>query len=200
MLEHYFDKILNVKTTEDQKGFHKSLHYHRYEPTPYAALESLFKEYNLNSKDMIVDFGCGKGRLNFYLNYLFNSNVIGIEMNEAFYFEAIENKDRYLKNYKKKAEKIEFICCIAEDYKIGPAENRFYFFNPFSVQIFICVINNILLSVEENSREVDIILYYPSEDYIYYLETQSPFSMVKELNLPDHNPNERFLVYRLSYS
>lgn len=199
MLEHYFDKILNVRTTGDQKGFHKSLHYHRYEPTPYAALESFFKEYNLNDKDTIVDFGCGKGRLNFFVNYLFNSNVIGIEMNEAFYFEAIENRDRYLKNYKNRTEKIDFVCCLAEEYKIGTSENRFYFFNPFSVQIFMSVINNILLSVEESSREVDIILYYPSEDYIYYLESQSPFTMVKEFNLPDHNPNERFLVYRLSF-
>jgi len=200
MLEHYFDKILNVRTTGDQKGFQKSLHYHRYEPTPYAALESFFKEYNLNAKDTIVDFGCGKGRLNFFLNYHFNSNVIGIEMNEALYFEAIENKDCYLKNYKNRAAKIEFVCCLAEEYKIGMYENRFYFFNPFSVQIFMSVINNILLSVEENSREVDIILYYPSEDYIYYLETQSSFTMVKEFNLPDHNPNERFLVYRLSFN
>ncbi|MEH7885765.1 methyltransferase [Bacillus sp. JJ1609] len=200
MKEHLYDKMLNIRTAGNQAGFHKSLHYHRYEPTPYSALESFFKEYNLNAKDTIVDFGCGKGRLNFFLNYLFNSNVIGIEMNEAFYIEAIENKDRYLKNYNSRAEKIEFVCCLAEEYKIGPTENCFYFFNPFSVQIFISVINNILLSVEENSREVDIILYYPSEDYIYYLESQSPFTMVKEFNLPDHNPNERFLVYRLSFN
>lgn len=197
MLEHHLDKILNVRTTGDQKGFHKSLHYHKYEPTPYAALESFFKEYNLNANDTIVDFGCGKGRLNFFLNFHFNSNVIGIEMNEAFYYEAMENKNRYLKHYRNRAENIQFVCCLAEEYKITPSENLFYFFNPFSVQIFMRVIKNILLSVEENSREVNIILYYPSEDYIYYLENQSPFTMVKEFNLPDNNPNERFLVYRL---
>lgn len=199
MLEQHFDKILNVRTTGDQKGFNTSLHYHKYEPTPYAALESFFKDFHLNANDTIVDFGCGKGRLNFFLNYLFNTNVIGIEMNEAFYYEAIENKDRYLKYHRNRAEKIHFVCCLAEEYKIMPSENRFYFFNPFSVKIFMSVVKNILLSIEENSREVDIILYYPAEDYIYYLETQSPFTMIKELNLPDQNPNERFLVYRLSF-
>lgn len=199
MSEHQFDKMLNVRTTGDQRGFLRSVHYHRYEPTPYAALEAFFKEYKLEACDTVIDFGCGKGRLNFYLNHLFNANVVGIEMNEAFYYEAVENRNSYLRNNKNRGEKIKFFCCLAEEYKINPSENRFYFFNPFSVQIFMNVINNIMLSVEESFREVEVILYYPSDDYIFYLETQTPFQLVKEMDLPDHNPNERFLVYRLTY-
>ena len=44
----------------------------------------------------MVDFGCGKGRLNFYIHYFFHATVVGIEMNEIFYQEAIENLNRYL--------------------------------------------------------------------------------------------------------
>ena len=84
MKEKYYDELLNIKTEGEQVGFNESLHYHRYEPTPYVALEILFKQYELKSTDRIVDFGCGKGRLNFYIHYLFNSSVIGIEMNETF--------------------------------------------------------------------------------------------------------------------
>jgi SAM-dependent methyltransferase len=199
MMEHLYDKILNVKTSGDQNGNHTSIHYHRYEPTPYSALDIFFKEYKLNSKDSFVDFGCGKGRLNFFSNYLFNVNAVGIEMDEAFVYEAMLNKDQYLKNFRSRGEKISFIRCLAEEYQISPAENRFYFFNPFSVQIFMNVLKNIMKSVEEDYREVDVILYYPSEDYIFYLETQTPFTLVKEVILPDKNPHERFLVYRLSY-
>lgn len=199
MMEHLYDKMLNVKTTGDQKGFHKSLHYHKYEPTPYSALDLFYKQYKLDSKDIIVDFGAGKGRLNFFSNFLFNVRAVGIEMDEAFFHEALENKEHYLKNYRNRREKIQFICCLAEEYEISPAENCFYFFNPFSVQIFMNVIKNIMRSVEKNYREVDVILYYPSEDYIFFLETQTPFTLVKEINLPDKNPHERFLVYRLSY-
>ena len=93
--EQYYDKLLNIHTTEKQKGFNKSAHYYRYEPTPYSALEDLFKDYHLKSSDHIVDFGCGKGRLNFFINYLFDATVSGIEMNEIFYMEAIDNLNHY---------------------------------------------------------------------------------------------------------
>jgi SAM-dependent methyltransferase len=198
MNEQQFDRLLNVGTTGQQKGFMTSLHYHRYEPTPYEALELFFQEYELSRHDQIVDFGCGKGRLNFYLNYRFNSTVTGIEMNEIFYSEALENKLNYLKNHRNRADAIHFHCILAEDYEISLDENKFYFFNPFTVQIMMKVVKNILLSFEREPRQIDLILYFPSEDYIFYLESQTPFALVFEYELPDPNLNERFLVYRLN--
>ncbi|MBT2680947.1 methyltransferase [Bacillus sp. ISL-35] len=197
MNEQLFDRMLNVRTTGQQKGFMPSLHYHRYEPTPYSALELFFREYELSRHDKIVDFGCGKGRLNFYLNHQFNTTVTGIEMNEIFYSEALENKLNYLKNHRNRADALHFQCILAEDYEIRQDENKFYFFNPFTVQIMMKVVNNILLSFEREPREIDLILYFPSEDYIFYLESQTPFELVFEYKLPDPNLNERFLVYRL---
>lgn len=200
--EKYFDELLNISTREEQKGFHTSFHYHRYEPTPYIALEELFENYPLTNSDRIVDFGCGKGRLNFYINYFFDSTVVGIEMNETFYQEASQNRHRYLNKLKKGNDQIHFYLCFAEEYLIHPLDNRFYFFNPFSLQIFIKVINHILYSVEEAHREVELILYYPSEDYIYFLENQTSFQLLKEVKLSGlykQNPNERFLIYRLAY-
>ena len=118
-------------------------------------------------------------------------------MNEIFYKEALENKQSYLKNYRNRADKIKFDCILAEEYEISPNENKFYFFNPFTVQILMSVVKNIMISFEKFQREIDLILYYPSEDYIFYLEQQTPFELVYEMNLPEANPNERFLVYRL---
>jgi SAM-dependent methyltransferase len=199
MNEKYYDELLNIKTEGEQVGFNESLHYHRYEPTPYVALEFLFKQYELKSTDRIVDFGCGKGRLNFYIHYLFNVSVIGIEMNETFYLEAIQNKKNYIK---KDDEKIQFYHCLAEKYEIQPLENHFYFFNPFSIQIFMKIIKNILVSVEKVRREVEVVLYYVSDEYIYFLEYQTAFELKKEIMIPglyEHNQNERFLIYRLVY-
>jgi SAM-dependent methyltransferase len=196
--ERYYDELLNIHTAEKQKGFNKSSHYYRYEPTPYSALEDLFNEYELKSSDHVVDFGCGKGRLNFYINHFFNAYVTGIEMNETFYLEAIENLNSY---EKESNDKIQFCCCLAEEYQIDPFENRFYFFNPFSVQIFMKVVNNILLSVEESERDVELILYYPSDDYIYYLENDTVFELKQEVKIPglyEFVPYERFLIYRLA--
>ncbi len=201
MNEKYYDRLLYIKTAGEQLGFHDSFHFHRYEPTPYNDLLTLFETYKLGEGDSVVDFGCGKGRLNFFISYLFDVPVLGVEMDESFYEEAIENRRRYLEEYEATAA-IEFVCCMAQDYPIKATENIFYFFNPFSVQIFMKVINNIMRSVEKHRRDVDVILYYPSEDYIYFLENQSPFELVKEVQLPamsDLQVNERFLIYRLSY-
>lgn len=202
MRDHYYDKLLNIKTGGIQQGFNKSFHNHRYEPTPFSALETLFEEYELKSSDRIVDFGCGKGRLNFFINYVYDATVVGIDMNELLYEEAMDNRKNYLKKVDTDKEKIEFHCCYAQKYQIKPEDNRFYFFNPFSVQVFNAIVNNILLSLETTPREVDLILYYPSDDYIYFLDNQTVFELKKEVILPglyEHNVNERFLIYSLSF-
>lgn len=202
MRDHYYDKLLNIKTGGIQQGFNKSFHHHRYEPTPFSALETLFEEYELKSSDRIVDFGCGKGRLNFFINYVYDATVVGIDMNELLYEEAMDNRKNYLKKVDTDKEKIEFHCCYAQKYQIKPEDNRFYFFNPFSVQVFNAIVNNILLSLETTPREVDLVLYYPSDDYIYFLENQTVFELKKEVILPglyENNVNERFLIYSLSF-
>jgi SAM-dependent methyltransferase len=202
MKEHNYDELLNIETEGNQRGYNKSFHYHRYEPTPYSALEKLFEEYELTSSDHIVDFGCGKGRLNFFIHHLFQASVTGIEMNEKLCEEAMENKANYLIKAKDNKGEIQFQCCLAEKYEINPLDNTFYFFNPFTIPIFWKIINNILVSVEKFKREVDVILYYPSEDYIYYLENHTLFELIKEIQLPglyENNANERFLIYRLAY-
>lgn len=202
MKEDYYEELLNIKTRGNKKEINHSIHYHPYEPTPYTALEELFKHYEVHKNDHIVDFGCGKGRLIFYLNYLFKVLVTGIEMNKSFFQEALTNRESYLKNTNGISETIQFYCCLAEDYKIQSDDNRFYFFNPFSVQIFMKVLKNILLSVECNKREIDLIFYYASDEYRHYLDQHTSFELIKEVPLPNlyaKNPYERFLIYRLSF-
>jgi SAM-dependent methyltransferase len=199
MDEQYYEKLLNIKTSGEQKIFNESIHYHRYEPTSYSALETLSKEYEFTAEDSIVDFGCGKGRFNFYVNHFFNSTVTGIEMNKFFYSEAIENTKTYFQTNKNKKGSVNFFNCLAERYDIKPSDNKFYFFNPFSMQIFAKVINNILNSKEEYDRTLDAILYYPSSDFTYFLDTGSPFLPIKEIKVPylyNKDPRHKFLIYR----
>ena len=98
MKEKYYEELLNIKTTGDQSWDETKKCYHPYEPTPYFALDKLFENYHINENDSVIDFGCGKGRLNFYLNYNYRCNVLGIEMDENFYNQCMENKKEYLKN------------------------------------------------------------------------------------------------------
>ncbi|MCA1055671.1 SAM-dependent methyltransferase [Rossellomorea aquimaris] len=202
MKERHFDELLNIKTEQDQMGMPRSIHYNRYEPTPYGALQELFQVYELKESDRVVDFGSGKGRLNFFIHYLFGSTVIGVEMTEQFHQEAVENRKNYLKKNNGGRGGIEFHCCLAEEYEIQPGDNVFYFFNPFSVQIFMKVINHILFSIESSPRDIEIVLYYSSDDYVHYLENHPLFELKKEIKLSgeyEHNVYERFLVYGMAY-
>ena len=196
----YYEKLLNIKTTGEQQGFYESHHYNRYEATSYMALESLFKEYTLDASDNIIDFGCGKGRLAFYINYYYNSSVTGIEMNNNYYTICENNKKSYFKSFSKPKEKIKFLNIFAENYEVSSSDNKFYFFNPFSLQLFIKVLNNILISVEEFPREIDLIFYYPSEDYIDYLENYTSLTLKKEIqvhNLYLVDKRQKFSIYTL---
>lgn len=200
MDEQAYEGRLNISTAGNQKGFTDSLHHNRYEPTPYELLDRLFESYRLSPGDRLVDVGCGKGRLNFYVHDLFGVESVGVEMNTAFFTEAMENKKRYAKKNKAAEHSIEFYNCLAQDYPIAAQDNKFYFFNPFSVQVFINFINGILQSAETDPRMVEVILFFASQDYNNFLETSTAFQLVREISLPDFHkdPRERFLIYRLS--
>lgn len=200
MNDQFYDELLNINTQANKSEVNHSIHYHPYEPTPYNALEELFKHYEVNPSDYIVDFGCGKGRLNFYINYTFHASVLGIEMNEVFYQEAIKNQENYLKKTKRNVETIQFHRCFAEKYEIQPQDNRFYFFNPFSLKVFMKVLHNILKSVEQVPRDIHLIFYYASDEYQYFLDNHPSIELIKEITLPklyEKNLHERFLVYRV---
>ena len=200
MKEKYYDKLLNINTIGNQNWKNASIHNHPYEPTLYMALEELFKNYNLSKNDHIVDFGCGMGRLIFYINYYFKSYVTGVEINERYYEEALINKINYVKKNKKSEDKINFECNLAQQYEISTLDNKFYFFNPFSIQIFSKVINNILESYEENMRDMDVIMYYPSAEYLDFLDYKTPFILNKEVYLKDlyeKDDKEKFVIYSL---
>ncbi|MDO5794123.1 MAG: methyltransferase [Turicibacter sp.] len=200
MTEKDYETLLNIETGGTDK-YHTSHLYHRYEPTPYEFLHYLFENYELKSSDHIVDYGCGKGRLNFYIHHYFHAHVTGIEMNENFYEIAMSNKANYLKKHRRSAEHLDFHCCLAEDYLIQSTNNKFYFFNPFSIQIFRKIVENILVSLEQHPRHVELILYYASDEYQYFLEHRTAFTLKQEIPLPNNKRDhrERFLIYQLSY-
>ncbi|MFC4713398.1 SAM-dependent methyltransferase [Planococcus dechangensis] len=194
MDDRHMDRQLNVHTGGEQMGFHASMHEHRFEVTPYAWLQALFQHHPLAGAGRLVDFGSGKGRLNFYAHQLFGTPSSGVEVDPSLHEAALRN----LKNLKGNPH-IEFCNGYAQDYRIRSDDRWFYFFNPFSDPVFMKVVGRILRSVAEYPREVDIILFYPSIEYIDFLERRTAFELFKEIPLPDNagDPREKFLVYRL---
>ena len=191
------DKQWKIQTEGMQRDGKDTYHFHRYEPTPYEVLDQLFDAFPLTKDDILVDFGCGKGRLNFYVHHRFHCKTVGIEYNEEFYDIALQNLTTYSGTHK---EAIRFECLYATAYEVGEQDSVFYFFNPFSFPIFSSVVNHILDSVHEHPRKVSLILYYPEEEYTNFLTQQTPFEL--ENNVPVyaiHNKDERDRYMIFSY-
>ncbi|WP_153731136.1 SAM-dependent methyltransferase [Sporosarcina obsidiansis] len=198
MEEREIDKRLHVQTIGIREWNHQSSHYNRYEATPYEALDFLFSRHKIQTSGGWIDFGCGKGRVPFYVHYLYSLDVTGIEMNYVLHQDAMNNLMDYRQAFPKKRGTLSFKCCLAERYEIPSDATTFYFFNPFSLDIFRSVIHNIIRSIELAARPVEIILYYPTADYEQFLQDHSLFEKIVEIPIPHlyvYDEQERFLVY-----
>ena len=194
--EQQYDQYLNIETEGYQQGYPKKLDYHRYEPTPYKALEQLFNEYELPQHAVCVDIGCGKGRVPIYLHDKFRVMTKGIEMDPKFFAAAENNLLQYKVKHRLKAGSVEFYRLLAEEYNVKKHDNVFFFFNPFSIHIFRRVLNNIIASYEEYPRELHFIFYYPSPDYIDFLLHHPILTLKQEIHIQDErNINERFVIF-----
>lgn len=197
MNEQQYEKLLNINTSGFQYGFPKLIDYHRYEPTPYEGLDQLFEQFELPKTGRFVDMGCGKGRVPIYIHYLFKIPVVGIEMDQKFFVEAENNQEQYLKKVSNRHIPIHFYHMKAEAYKVDPQDSMFFFFNPFSIHILRKVMKNIFASVEQNEREIYIILYYPSPEYMEYFTNELFAEVICEVKLqPSKNFNERIVVFK----
>src|SRR5690606_16206436 len=159
-----YDRRLGIRTTgvREWDGHRR---YHRYEPTPYQALELLFESYRFRKGDRVVDFGSGRGRVTFSIHHRFHVPVVGIEAHEKTYKEAVANKIAYRRRARRIGAPVKLKFGLAEQYRVRPADNRFYFFNPFSDRVFKKVMDNVMNSVAEAPRTVDVILFYPMPEY-----------------------------------
>src|SRR5690625_834926 len=196
-----YDQLFSIDTSN--KGVRKDQleQYYQYEATPYPHLKTLFSAYPLKPTDHLVDIGAGKGRLLFYAHYYFSCHVTGIELNKQLYHLAYENKTRYFKTFPNNERSIRIIHDRAENYSIQMKDNIFYLFNPFSIHIFKKIIDNINASVQQQSRTITLILYYPAHEYEHFLQTDTLFKLIKTVKIPGIskiNPKECFVIYQLA--
>lgn len=193
MSEASWDKKLNIATVGIDDSRADAFRY-PYEPTPYSVLERIADSGFLDENSVVVDYGCGKGRVGFFLNRQLGCKAIGIEYDERIFAQAMEN----LRNYR--GEGISLLNTRAEDYEPREADN-FYFFNPFSVEILRAVLQNILESYYENPREMRMFFYFPSDEYLGELMTNDALMFVDEIDCSDLFPNnrqrERVLVFEV---
>lgn len=106
-----------------------------------------------------------------------------MEYDERIYNKAIENKEKAIS-----AGRVAFKAENAEYFSVPREVDRIYFFNPFSLEILQKVIHRILESYYEKPREIKLLFYYPSDEYISYLMTVDEFMFEDEIDCRDLFP------------
>lgn len=192
-----WDKFLRIKTTGRDDSDSDQYKY-PYEPTPYSVLERLANLGDIGKKNVLLDYGCGKGRVGFFLSYQTRCTSIGIEYNERIYRTALENSRTAVSS-----QRVRFELQDAAQYEVPKEVDRFFFFNPFSVEILRKVIARILESWYEEPRPMFLYFYYPSEEYVAYLMTVEEMGFYDVIDCKDLfstvDRREEILIFELFY-
>ena len=193
--EQNWEKLLQIQTCGRDESNADEYH-HPYEPTDYCVLERLAASGLFGEEEVVPDYGCGKGRVGFFLSYRTKTRTIGIEYDEHIYKDALENRKSTVSRVKP-----DFVLTRAEEYQVTGDVNRCYFFNPFSVEILHKVMARVIESWYENPREIFLFFYYPADEYISYLMTVDELEFYDEIECDDlfqgSDPRERIMIFQL---
>ncbi len=190
-----WDKLLKIRTTgrDDSKA---DQYRYPYEPTPYSVLERLANSGLIHKNNTLIDYGCGKGRVDYFMAYQTKCKSIGIEYDERIYEKATTNKETAVSS-----NKVIIELANAEKFEVLESVDKIYFFNPFSVEILQKVIAQILDSYYENIRTIQLFFYYPSDEYISYLMTVDELMYYDEIDCRDlfdgNDSRERIIIFEI---
>ncbi len=134
----------------------------QYQVTRVLPLRKLFRVIKpmVPANSVLVDLGCGKGRVLFVASEFGFKEVRGVEFARELCVIARQNCARFKTASGDRAE-----CRIIEadvtTYAFQKDESVFFMFNPFDEIILQKVLDNIQLSVEAEPRKILIIYFNP---------------------------------------
>ena len=195
MTEEQWDQKLKIHTT-GRLDEHADQYRYPYEPTPYSVLERLAESGFIKRENILIDYGCGKGRVGLFLHHALGCETIGLEYDADIFRQAEENKTSAAKG-----NGVIFYHADAAEFPVARAD-CFYFFNPFSVEILKSVMGRITESYYESPRKMRLFFYYPNDEYLVYLMTMYALHFVEELDcrdlFPGKDERERILIFELT--
>jgi hypothetical protein len=140
----YSGKPLNGNKQTSYKYLGANDVYH----TDYAAMPHIFKQIDVKKDDVLVDIGCGKGRvINYWLNQNYQNPIYGLELDEKV---AKSTAQQFMNRSNVKIIAGDAVQNLPEDGTI------FYFYNPFDLEKFVELENKLAKS----SRKQLKMLYY----------------------------------------
>lgn len=196
MTEAQWDKLLRIRSS-GRDDTHSDQYRFPYEPTPYPVLERLSSSGHVTKKNTLIDYGCGKGRVSFFLSWQTRCKSIGIEYDERIFRALAENRENAVSG-----SRVEIFHAKAKTFDVPQDADRCYFFNPFSIEILRAVIGRIRTSWYELPRGIELFFYYPSDEYTSWLMSLDGVVLSDEILCTDlfegNDPREKILVFELS--
>ena len=187
--EEQLDGILNIRTSDDLEEM-RNFENHTYQGTDYITLDIIMDMLELKEDDVLVDLGCGLGKVIYYVNHKIGCKTIGVEGDERIY-KILEENDRA---YRKKDmnpsgnvlvlgssgapvkiinSRIEDIISFSEEilegHKFtGDGSLYFYIFNPVPADVLKTFIGRVIEEAGEHhfgSRKLCFVFYYMTPEY-----------------------------------
>ena len=193
MTEIEWDSLLKIQTTGRDDSNADQYRY-PYEPTPYPVLERLAGSGLIGKRNLLLDYGCGKGRVDFFLAGQLRCRCIGVDYDTRMIRTAMVNRYKAVSGIR-----TEFVLAPAEEYQIPEKVDRIYFFNPFSGQILQKVLARIRDSWYARPRQIFLFVYYPSSAFISTLMAQDFLEFQDEIDCTDlfagHDDRERIMIF-----
>ncbi|MDF2501257.1 MAG: GCN5-related N-acetyltransferase [Anaerosporomusa subterranea] len=149
----YSDRLLRGNNVSNFKHLGANDVFH----TDYSVMPLLFRNLPVSPDDVLVDVGCGKGRvINFWLSRKYKNQIIGLEIDP----DIAANTARQLANH----ANVKVI--PGDAIENLPSEGTiFYFYNPFNEEKVV----KFEQKVRELTRgnQVNIIYYNPKSLHVF---------------------------------
>lgn len=146
-----------------------------YEPSSWLALRWVFRALKPGVDDVLVDFGCGKGRAICEAARHPFARVVGIEISEQLAQTAQTNIDR--SRVRLRCQDIECMIADAAQWQVPDDMTIAYLNHPFAGETFRRVIDNIIGSIRRNPRRVRLVYTCPVLEH--QIEETGFFRLVK---------------------
>lgn len=142
----------NIKTSYQSLGSNDIYH------SKYSAFPIIFRFVRIKKDDVLVDVGCGKGRvINYWIFKKYKNKIIGLELDK-----------RIAKQTAKQFSRLKNVTIIPGNALLHIPQDGtvFYFYNPFSKEV-VHQFETILAEMFQN-KPIKIIYYNPKSIDVFY--------------------------------
>ena len=171
---------VSIPDMEIGPGREAKEHGYKYDASPISTLAAVLRKLEITERDVLVDFGSGKGMALFVAARFPFRRLIGIEFASDLCDVARRNMEK-LRRRRPDTRRIEIVMGNAEAFAITAEQTFFYWFNPFDGVTMRRVMDNVRASLQEHPRRMVLIFYHPTCTEV--IDTFTEFALTHDLQV-----------------